>query len=155
VRSLNVPDISEAQYCQGDLTIAIQFISQHNLPLDKAGAIEAERLIREYGEGNRPLWVHPEYLRYCIFTGQALIGQVRVDDAKRAAAADATTKELIESGKLDWPPGSGKYHHLCGRCGTSFEMKRMQRHHAKVGHQVYCGSRCVELAYPHKIKRTP
>jgi hypothetical protein len=76
-------DISEAQYCQGDLATAIQFISRHNLPLDTPGAVEAERLIREYGEGNTPLWKHPEYLQGCIHMAQALIRSVREDDAAR------------------------------------------------------------------------
>jgi hypothetical protein len=80
---MNIPDISEAQYCQGDLARAVQTISQHNLPLDSAGAAEAERLIREYGEGNTPMWVHPRYLQTAVHVAQELVRQVREDDKAR------------------------------------------------------------------------
>ena len=84
---MNVPDISEAQYCQGDLARAVQTISQHNLTLDSAGAIEAERLIREYGEGNTPMWAHPRYLMTAVHMAQELVRQVREDDEAREVLA--------------------------------------------------------------------
>jgi len=78
-----IPDISEAQYAQGDVVRAVQTIARHNLTLDTAGAVECERLIREYGEGNRDLWVHPNYLRSAIYMAQEMVREVREADAKR------------------------------------------------------------------------
>jgi hypothetical protein len=66
-------DISEAQYAQGDLVRAAQTIIRHKLTLDTPGAVECERLIREYGEGNRPLWANPNYLPATIYMAQEIV----------------------------------------------------------------------------------
>lgn len=70
-------DIGEAHYAQGDMMMAVQFIAQHNLPLDTGGAVECERLIREYNEGNRRLWAHPDYLRTAIHLAQGAVRESR------------------------------------------------------------------------------
>lgn len=70
--------VPEAQYAQGDLVRAVQTIVQHNLPLDEAGAAECERLIREYGEGNRTLWGHPRYLRTTVHLAQECVREARL-----------------------------------------------------------------------------
>lgn len=67
----------EGHYAQGDVVRAVDMILQHKLPLDLAGATECERLIREYGEGNRILWSHEEYLRTTIFMAQEIVRRVR------------------------------------------------------------------------------
>lgn len=74
---MNIPDISEAQYAQGDLIRAAQTIVRNRLALDSAGAAECERLIREHGEGNRRLWVNPNYLQTTIHLAQAIVQDVQ------------------------------------------------------------------------------
>lgn len=74
---MNLPDISEAQYAQGDVARAVDTIVDHNLPLTLDGVAECERLIREYGEGNRTLWVHPHYLPTAIGIAQEIVRRVR------------------------------------------------------------------------------
>jgi hypothetical protein len=65
--------VSEAQYAQGDLVRAAQQIVMHNLPLTTEGAVECERIMREFGEGNRALWGHPTYLRTTINMAQEIV----------------------------------------------------------------------------------
>jgi hypothetical protein len=67
----------EGHYAQGDLCRAIQQIVMHKLPLTEEGAVECERIIREYGEGNRVLWTHPSYLRTTVYMAQELVREVR------------------------------------------------------------------------------
>lgn len=69
-------DISEAQYAQGDVVRAVRMIVTHGIPLTQAGAVECERQMREFGEGNRALWVHPNYLQSVAFMAQDIIRTV-------------------------------------------------------------------------------
>jgi len=75
----------EAQYAQGDVVRAVDMIVDHNLPLTTAGADECERLIREHGEGNRTLWVHPHYLQTTINLAQEIVRRVRAKPTSAAA----------------------------------------------------------------------
>jgi hypothetical protein len=77
MRPRAIPDISEAQYGQGDLVRAAMTIAQHKLPLTSKGAAECERLMREFGEGNRALWGHPHYLHSTISMAQEIVRAVR------------------------------------------------------------------------------
>jgi hypothetical protein len=67
----------EAHFAQGDLVRAVQTIVQHKLPLTTAGADECERLIREFGEGNRTLWGRRNYLRTTIHFAQECVREAR------------------------------------------------------------------------------
>lgn len=74
---MNKPDISEAQYAQGDVMRAVDAILDHKLPLDEKGAAKAEHVIREHGEGNRTLWPNPNYLRSTVYLAQEIVRAVR------------------------------------------------------------------------------
>jgi hypothetical protein len=75
---MSPPDISEAQFAQGDLARAVQTIAANNLPTTTTeGALECERLMRENGEGNTALWTNPRYLPTTIGLAQALVEAVR------------------------------------------------------------------------------
>jgi hypothetical protein len=71
------PDMMEGHYAQGDLVRAAQQIVMHDLPLTEEGAVECERIMREFGEGNRVLWVYPNYLRMTIYMAQEIVREVR------------------------------------------------------------------------------
>jgi len=80
---MSAPDISEIQWVLGDVMLAVQMIAQHDLPFGSAGAIECERLIREYNEGNRAMWSHPDYLPDLIRLAQNAVRETREKDAHR------------------------------------------------------------------------
>ena len=66
-------EVAELQYAQGDVVMAAQMIALNNLSLDTEGATECERLMREYGKGNRSYWSHENYLRSSIFLAQECV----------------------------------------------------------------------------------
>jgi hypothetical protein len=70
-------EVFELQCAQGDVVRAVRMIVFNRLSLDTPGAIECERLIREFGEGNRALWDHSSYLRTSIYMAQAIVEVVR------------------------------------------------------------------------------
>jgi hypothetical protein len=70
-----VSAVAEARFVQGDLVRAAQLIIRYHLPLTSAGAEECERMIRENGEGNRDMWVHPTYLQTTVYMAQAIIAE--------------------------------------------------------------------------------
>lgn len=72
-----IKDPGEANCVQADVLRAAQQIVLHELPLTAAGAVECEQIMREFGEGYRPLWVHPHYLRSTIYTAHEIIREAR------------------------------------------------------------------------------
>jgi hypothetical protein len=75
---VNAPDVSELQYAQGDIGRAVQILVDHQLSWKfEWGAIECERIMREHGEGNTTMWIHPSYLRTTIHMAQEIVAYVR------------------------------------------------------------------------------
>ncbi len=74
---MNLPDISDALFGQGDVMRAVRAIVDHRLPLTPEGATECERVIREHGEGFRQKWAHPRWLPQTIAMAQAIVEAVR------------------------------------------------------------------------------
>jgi hypothetical protein len=70
-------NLVEAQKAQGDVVRAAQTIIRNSLPLDSAGASKCVGLLREFGEGNTPLWDAESYLQATVHLAQEIIREVR------------------------------------------------------------------------------
>jgi len=86
-------ELGTALAAQGDIHIATLMIVQHKLPLDTAGAIECERLIRELDENRRPIWNEGDYMRTTIYMAQGIVteawkAQLRSDQKVTLAISD-------------------------------------------------------------------
>jgi hypothetical protein len=70
-------DVSELQYAQGDVMLAVQTIVRLKLPLTTAGADACESDMREHGGGNTTYWKHDGYLRTAIHLAQECVREAR------------------------------------------------------------------------------